>query len=130
MAGPQTIPHAYRHLYRKGLQAIRYAKPQRYVLRDVIRSAFRSSPASDFDPDKVARTLQFLQHAADCTGFEHRIVKNLLMVRYWERPEAQVHRSFMLERLTPEHVYLYKSTNKHIDETVKMLNETLGTCLR
>lgn len=93
MAGPQTVPHAYRHLYRKGLQAIRYAKPQRYVLRDIIRSAFRSSPASDFDPDKVARTLQFLQHAADCTGFEHRIVKNLLMVRYWERPEAQVHRS-------------------------------------
>lgn len=36
----------------------------------------------------------------------------------------------MLERLTPEHVFLYKSTNKHIDETVKMLNETLGTCLR
>lgn len=85
MATPgTTVIHAYRHLYRQGLKVIRYSKPARYTLRTILRTAFRSSPREQFDASRVANTLRFLERAAGTTSFEHKIVKNLLLTRYWE----------------------------------------------
>lgn len=83
----QEIVHAYRHLYRQGLKAIRYATPSRHVLRTTLRTSFRASPPAEFDPARIANTLRFLERAADMTGLEHRILKNLLFSRYWELPQ-------------------------------------------
>lgn len=84
----RLVINAYRHLYKRGLQAVKYATPARHVLRNTLRSSFRSETRTDFDPAKIARTLEFLDQAADSTSYEHKILKNLLHVRYYEQPLA------------------------------------------
>ena len=86
----QELVHAYRALYRAGLQAVQFSKPARYTLRDQLRAAFRDDKAGAavFDPDAVRRTVWFLRAAAAERGLEHRIVKNLLRTA-WERKAGQ-----------------------------------------
>lgn len=79
-----TVPslelcHAYRHLYRGLLRAVLYARPARYVARDRLRNAFRNGTPTDYDPVRIARTLQLLEGARK-RGTEHRLVKNVLRV--------------------------------------------------
>ena len=75
----QEIVHAYRHLLRTALQAIRYAKPARYTLQSHLRASFRN-PTSPFDPQQISQTLEFLDNAAKYKGHEDKIVRNLLYV--------------------------------------------------
>ncbi|KAJ6150789.1 hypothetical protein N7470_007383 [Penicillium chermesinum] len=82
-----AVVHAYRHLYRQGLKAIRYSTPARHVLRSTLRSSFRSSPLEDFDQPRIDNTLAFMQRAAETNGLEHKILRNILMTRYWETPQ-------------------------------------------
>ncbi|CRG85598.1 hypothetical protein PISL3812_02643 [Talaromyces islandicus] len=85
MAQPAIVT-AYRQLYRAGLKAVRYSTPQRHVLRWTLRSAFRSGSPSEFDSNKIAQTILFLERAAaSSASLEHKIVKNLLHVRFWEQ---------------------------------------------
>ena len=86
LADRQAIVHAYRHLYRQGLKVIRYSTPARFALRSTLRNAFRSSSGEDFDPVRIANTLHFLETATETAGLEHKIVRNLLFVRWWEMP--------------------------------------------
>jgi hypothetical protein len=78
----QAVIHAYRHLYRHSLRAIQFSKPARYTLRDRLRLAFRKGSATDYEPQKIQNTLEFLQYATRENGLEHKIVKNLLFV-WW-----------------------------------------------
>lgn len=87
-ADRRTILTAYRHLLRQGLKVVNFATPNRHVLRDVLRSSFRNSPTKEFDSRKIENTLRFLARATDMAGVEHKLVKNLLMVRFWEQPEV------------------------------------------
>lgn len=82
----QDVVHAYRHLYRQGLKAIRYSTPSRHVLRTSLRASFRNSPPTEFDSMRIANTLGFLERACNTAGLEHKILKNLLLSRYWELP--------------------------------------------
>lgn len=79
------VIHAYRHLYRHLLQAIQYARPNRFIARDQLRAAFRE-PGAKLDVEGIKRTLWFLQAAAKERGLEHKIVKNLLVVKGMNRP--------------------------------------------
>lgn len=81
----RAVVHAYRHLYRQGLKAIHYSTPARYLLLQTLRKAYRSSPAEEFNATKINNTLRFLEQATKVAGMEHRILKNLLMARYWEQ---------------------------------------------
>ncbi|KAJ5138073.1 hypothetical protein N7526_004306 [Penicillium atrosanguineum] len=127
----QAVVHAYRHLYRQGLRTIRYATPGRHVLRSTLRTSFRSTPRDEFDPSRIANTLRFLERAADATGFEHKIVKNLLFARYWELPniakESRTLRALGLGKLETR---FRKSAYRHYSSTLERLNESLGTCLK
>lgn len=79
------ILHRYRHLYRHLLRAIQYSTPARYVARDILRQTFRKGQPTDYqDESSIMRTLEFLRGATETNGMEHRIVKNLLHVGYWE----------------------------------------------
>ena len=75
---------AYRQLYRSGLHAVRYSTPERYTLKRSLDEAFRNGTHADFDAQRIGNTILFLQHAAKEKGMEHRILKNLLIVRWWE----------------------------------------------
>ncbi|GFF41502.1 DUF1763-domain-containing protein [Aspergillus lentulus] len=127
----RAVIHAYRHLYRQGLKLINYSAPSRHVLLRTLRSAFRSSPARDFDPKKVANTLRFLQRASDVAGLEHKIVKNLLMVRYWEQPQVKKDVKLLRGLGNDRNEFaIRKDANEHFNRTLMLLNESLGTCLR
>lgn len=77
-----AVVHAYRHLYRHSLRAIQFSKPARYTLRDRLRLAFRKGSSTDFLPEKIENTIEFLKYATRENGLEHKIVKNLLFV-WW-----------------------------------------------
>jgi len=83
-ASPREIIHAYRHLYRGLLRAVRFSKPSRYTARDQLRDAFRKEDPSTFNKVKIENTLEFLKLAGQEAGLEHRLLKNLLRIN-WER---------------------------------------------
>lgn len=80
----QELRHAYRHLYRGLLHAVQYSKPARFTARDQLRAAFRKEDPSAFHKEKVERTIEFLRLAAQESGLEHKLVKNLLYTT-WTR---------------------------------------------
>jgi hypothetical protein len=80
----RAVLHAYRHVLRHSLRAIQFSKPARYTLRDRLRWAFRKGAADDFNQQKIANTLEFLQYATKQNGLEHKILKNLLLV-WWHQ---------------------------------------------
>ncbi|RMJ28210.1 Pfam:DUF1763 [Aspergillus sp. HF37] len=127
----RAVVSAYRNLYRQSLRAVRYSTPARHVLVRTLRSAFRSTPPKEFDPSKVSNTLRFLERAADVTGIEHKIVKKLVMVRYWQQP--QVNKDFRVLRvigLDSQEVAVRNDALDQFNLTLMLLNESLGTCLR
>jgi hypothetical protein len=79
----QARLHAYRHLYRTALKAVCYARPARYEVRDILRESFRSSPATNFNPRRIENTLRFLKNAEIYNGYEHKILKNLLHLKFF-----------------------------------------------
>jgi hypothetical protein len=81
-----TTTQAYRHLYRSLLHAVQFSKPARYVVRDQMRDAFRSSQPQDLNQLRIARTLEFLDGAARERGIEHKILKSLIHTA-WAKKE-------------------------------------------
>ncbi|EYE92554.1 DUF1763-domain-containing protein [Aspergillus ruber CBS 135680] len=127
----RAVVHAYRHLYRQGLKALHYSVPARHVLLKTLRSGFRSSSPNDFDLQRIANTMRFLQQATDVAGLEHKILKNLMTIRYWEQPQvrknARVLKGIGIEG---SEAHARKDANEEFELTLMLLNESLGTCLR
>lgn len=82
--GRHLIVRSYRDLYRHGLYAVQYASPARYTLRTLLQNAFRNNPATAYNEQRIANTILFLKLAAKERGFEHRLLKNLLHVWWWQ----------------------------------------------
>ena len=78
------VIQAYRRLYRQALHAVQYSSPARHVFRRQLNHAFRSGTRTDFDAHKINNTIAFLENATQDRGLEHRILKNLLHVRWWD----------------------------------------------
>ena len=122
----QDIVRAYRNLYRAGLRAVQYSSPARYTLRDRLRRAFRASSASDFDQQRILNTLEFLDGAAKTTGIEHHIVKSLLMV-WWNEPYQWKGRYMTFDKTE---VAFKLRAYDYFYHTLRMLNESMGMCIR
>ena len=76
----QTLRATYRDLYRGSLRAVQYSVPARFCVREKLRTAFRLTPVTHFNPLRIKNTLDFLAIAAEKRGLEHTIVKNLCHV--------------------------------------------------
>ncbi|PKY00948.1 DUF1763-domain-containing protein [Aspergillus campestris IBT 28561] len=128
---PQQVIHAYRHLYRQGLKAINYSTPSRHVLLRNLRKSFRTSYRQDYDPQKIENTVRFLQRASDVAGMEHKIVKNLMIVRYWDQPllrkDLRLLKGLGVDQRSPS---LRRDIIRQFNSTLVFLNESLGTCLK
>ncbi|CZT44071.1 uncharacterized protein RSE6_16045 [Rhynchosporium secalis] len=124
---PSELVHAYRHLYRGLLHAIRYSKPARYIARDQLRNAFRKGEPAAFKQQKITRTLEFLKYAAQESGLEHRIVRSLLHTQYWEAKEG--HHLTKVAKL-PAQKEIRRTARIHYEMTLAMLNDSMGLCLR
>ncbi|CAK1355244.1 hypothetical protein CB0940_01011 [Cercospora beticola] len=123
-ASRQQILLAYRHLYQHLLRAVQYAKPQRYVARDRLRNAFRSSEREQFNAKEIERTLEFLRGAAASRGMEHRIVKNLMFVWWTRSPMGD------MPPMRNEDAAARRAAFTAFDETIRKLNQTMGMCIR
>jgi hypothetical protein len=73
---------AYRKLYQNALRAVKYTSPDKLIVREKLRHAFRESPAESFDAARIARTVEFLDNAARMKGLETKIVKNLIHIAW------------------------------------------------
>ncbi|EGE86165.1 hypothetical protein RJZ56_004149 [Blastomyces dermatitidis] len=126
-----AVLHAYRHLYRTGLQAVRYSSPARHVLLWTLRKSFRNGTPNEFDPRRVVNTLEFLRLASSSTSTEHKIVKNLLHVRFWQQPHklAEGDPKFFGTQ-TGARAQMRAIAYRPFEMTLKMLNESLGLCLK
>lgn len=80
----REVAGSYRKLYRQALHAVQYSSPARYTVRDHLRLAFRSNAPETFDSSRIANTLLFLKYAADERGLEHRLLKTLVHVWWWQ----------------------------------------------
>ena len=76
---------AYRSLYRSALHAVQYSKPARYIVKDILNNSFRNGSRAEFNAKKIGNTILFLENAAKVKGLEHKILKNLVHVRWWQR---------------------------------------------
>lgn len=94
MATPQHL-YAYRQLYRAALRAVHHSSPAKYQVRDAMRSAFRNEAPEAFSQQKVGNTLKFLERAELYAGMEHKILQNLLHVRYWRIQGKRENRLFV-----------------------------------
>ncbi|KAL2837414.1 hypothetical protein BJY01DRAFT_221024 [Aspergillus pseudoustus] len=128
----RAVIQAYRQLYRQGLQAIRYSTPARYLLRQTMRESFRF-PTQDFDPRRISNTLNFLRNATESTGIEHRILRNLLTLKYWDQPTVKTDLSTQKYKslgINQSHPKFQKEVREQFNKTLMLLNESLGTCLQ
>ncbi|THW84914.1 hypothetical protein D6D15_08461 [Aureobasidium pullulans] len=122
------ILHAYRHLLRTSLHAIRHAKPARYTLLTHLRHCFRSTPqpfsassSSSYDAPTTTRTLEFLTNAVKYKGVEEKVVRNLIHV--WGcrgRDVPSILRKDVKDMRFRDEAY------EKFDEDVRMLERTLG----
>ncbi len=97
----EALLHAYRHLYRNALRATHRSSPAKHVIRETIRTAFRTEPACNFSLRRVKNTEDFLKRAEKDTGVEHRILKNLLHVRYWQHHGKRDNRLYVETKTLP-----------------------------
>jgi hypothetical protein len=72
----------YRKLYQSALRAVKYTSPDKLIVREKLRHAFRELPAESFDAARIARTVEFLDNAARMKGLETKIVKNLIHIAW------------------------------------------------
>ncbi|KAF8248299.1 DUF1763-domain-containing protein [Wilcoxina mikolae CBS 423.85] len=120
---PQTLRLTYRQLYKVALAAVQYTVPARYTVRDKLRTAFRSTPASHYNERRISNTLDFLHTAAKKRGLEHKLVKNLCMVHYYQlsyRKKRQIGKTGGV----PPNAY-----NSYL-ENLGLLNESMDLDLR
>ncbi|KAK3696551.1 hypothetical protein LTR37_017893 [Vermiconidia calcicola] len=120
---PAEVVQAYRHVYKHVLRAVQYSKPARFVARDRVRDGFRKKSAADYDAARITRTLEFLDGAAEIRGLEHRIVKNLMHV-WWEQKQLRT------TQLPIQRREFQKVAYDDFNHTIRMLEESMGMCLR
>jgi len=113
---------AYRSLHRVSLRAVQFAKPARFILRDRLRNGFRKGAIEDFDAQKIARTLEFLDHARTTRGLEHKLLKNILLV-WGKRKDA------MYQTLPKHQAAIFTKRYDGFEETLRNLNESMRLCL-
>lgn len=138
---PKDILTAYRHLYRHGLRAVHYSAPARYTLRDRLRRSFRRGDRTQFDQEKVDRTLLFLTGAALNNGLEHKIVRGLLLTWFYEGSVASKLTKLLVrdaknagqnaddEERPPHFAQFPTNSYDSFNHTIKMLNESMRLCL-
>ncbi|RMZ85360.1 hypothetical protein DV737_g826, partial [Chaetothyriales sp. CBS 132003] len=130
MSSRQAILKAYRALFRSGLRACKYQSLARVQLRDILRGAFRDSPWTALDSRRIENTLEFLERAGRYNGMEHKIVKNILFVRWWRmRPLSKGLHKATIGQQTRQSTSIRKEVYQHYDATIAMLNESQQLCL-
>lgn len=121
---------AYRQLYRIALQAVHFSTPARYQVKSILRDSFRHSPSAAFSQRRIENTIAFLEQARDHNGYEHKILRNILHVRYWKDNPKREKTPPMLKQNNEVGLELRQTIPGHFSATLDMFNESMGLCLR
>lgn len=121
------VVQAYRTLFKLSNRAVLNSRRARYHIRNIIRNAFRSEPRSSFCPRRIENTAHFLERARKYRGLEHKIITNLLNIRWWR---SKQHHGKLVRAQTNLAADVRKTTWAQYDATVAMLNESQDLCLR
>lgn len=126
------VLRAYRTLYKQALISINYSRPSRYTLRDHLREGFRKGHRSDFDAARIKNTLQFLHGATYNTTLEHKVLMCLLHTWWWQKYQENIKPQTLKSRpkSQTEEVKIRRKTHDHFNHLIKMLNESMGMCIR
>ncbi|KAI3399178.1 hypothetical protein diail_7547 [Diaporthe ilicicola] len=152
----EGVIHAYRQLYRAALKAVCYSQPASTVARDQLRRAFRDK-TSTFNQNAIRRTVWFLNNAARERGTEHKIVKNLVFTQWCRESNSRVSWRYISSHNKPHQRkecvacpselcpasrwgklavltgtcsdLIKDKAYAHYDQTIAMLNKTMGLCL-
>lgn len=127
---PLSIHSAYRQLLKTSLQAVRFSTPARYQIRNIIREAFRDSSSSTFNERQIKNTVAFLEQAREHNGFEHKILRNILHVRYWRDIPKKERAPQTMKQNNELGVDLRKNVPAQFDATLSLFNESTDMCLR
>ena len=84
MVSDQQVLQSYRILYRYALRAVQYSTPARYIVRNHLRKAFRDCDRKEYNQQKIDNTVEFLHNAAKMKDIEHKVLKNILHIWWWE----------------------------------------------
>lgn len=125
------IIQAYRDLHKQALIAVNYSSPSRHILRDRIRKAFRKGHAADFDSVRIKNTVQFLRGASYNRTLEHRVLMTLThtwRMRTYPRTEAQ--HLALFPKTPAKQLEVRRNAYDQFNHLVRMLNESMGMCLR
>lgn len=128
----EHVVAAYRHLYQCGLYAIRYSKPARYTIRDRLRWAFRNGKPVDFDQRRIMNTCQFLYNASLPGSLEKKVLRTLLHTWNWdwERNPALMGTGERNKIFKDEEAAVRAAARDQFNHTTRMLNESMGMCLK
>lgn len=125
-----SLRSAYRQLLRTSLQAVRFATPARYQIRSILREAFRNSPRIAFNQRRIRNTLAFLEQAREHNGFEHKILRNILHVRFWRDHPKKDRLPPTMKQNNEVGVDLRRNVPGQFDATLTLFNESTDMCLR
>lgn len=130
--GGTQITSAYRRLLRTSLHSVRFATPARHLIRTILRDSFRNSPEAAFNSRRVERTIKFLEQAGEHNGFQHKILKNILHVRWWRdhRKEMKLPDSLKVNTDVAMDIRQNVVSGAQFDATLTLFNESMDLCLR
>lgn len=129
-AEPLSLQSAYRKLLRVSLQAVRFSTPARYQIRNILRDAFRNPTSSAFNPRRVENTIAFLEQAREHNGYEHKILRNILHVRYWRENPKKDRIPQTMKQNNEVGVDLRRNVPGQFDATLALFNQSMDLCLR
>ena len=121
------VVQAYRTLSKLCQRAVRNAKPSRWQIRNLLRESFRSEPRASFCARRIDNTASFLKRARQSNGYEHKIMKNILYIRYWRERE---HHNRLVRSQTILGADVRNNMWSQYDASLAMLNESQDLCLR
>lgn len=126
----------YRKMLRYCRRAVLYSQPASTVARDMLRASFRdtnnnnnnaNANAETFEAKRLSRTGYFLYKAGAEAGLEHRIVKNLLLCKYWKDHNAHLARLSWAQLADPNNAQ-NKAARKPYVFFCLWWAQTLGVC--
>ncbi|KAJ9066080.1 hypothetical protein DSO57_1013124 [Entomophthora muscae] len=105
------------------------------MLRQKIREGFEEANSITSCDEQVNqlergyRTLKFLRLASDESSTEHRIVGSLCIMGFYQS-SYKIRPAIYGKKPSPEQKKAYEENSFFYDQTLKLLNETTGLCLR
>lgn len=92
----EAIVSSYRQLYTHALRATQYSSPARQVIRNRLRHQYRTGSPADYDARRIENTLELLRGAAAARGLEHKLVKQIVHVWWWEEHNRKMLPTYVL----------------------------------